>query len=150
MKFKKKGVYSDPWRDGEKGAIFRFQKNPTHQICVEAIEKLIAEQTSIEATIKACKDITKFVCVKNVTGGAHKDGEYLGKVIRWYYAKGVVGTINYIKSNNKVPDSEGAQPLMDLPDTFPDNINYDVYIAKCKEMLEDCGYLNKIKQIAFF
>lgn len=149
--FKGKNDYYDPWRpQNAKDAYWRFQKNPTHQICVEAIEKLISEGTPPETTIKACQDITKFVCVKNVKGGAHKDGEYLGKVIRWYYAVDIVGTINYILSNNKVPESDGAKPCMDLPDVLPTDIDYQWYINKTREMLEDCGYLKKVRQIAFF
>lgn len=149
--FKGKNDYYDPWRpQNAKDSYWRFQKNPTHQICIEAIEKLISEQIPIRDTIQNCKDITKFVCVKNVTGGAHKDGEYLGKVVRWYYAKGIVGTINYIKSNNKVPESEGAKPAMDLPDTFPEDVNYIWYEQKTIEMLEDCGYLRKQGQLKFF
>lgn len=149
--FKGKNNYYDPWRpQNAKDAYWRFQKNPTHQICVEAIEKLISEGTPPETTIKACQDITKFVCVKNVKGGAHKDGEYLGKVIRWYYAVDTIGTINYILSNNKVPESDRAKPCMDLPDVLPTDIDYQWYIDKTKEMLEDCGYIPKIKQIKFF
>jgi len=164
--FKGKNDYYDPWRpQNAKDAYWRFQKNPTypydlapnheyrtfaHQICVEAIEKLISEGIEPEATIKACQDITKFICVKNVKGGAHKDGEYLGKVIRWYIANDCTGTINYITSNNKVPETDGAKPCMDLPDIFPNDINYSWYIEKTRVMLEDCGYLNKVKQISFF
>lgn len=149
--FKGKNDYYDPWRpQNAKDAYWRFQKNPTHQICVEAIERLIAENKPIEETIYECKDIRKFLVVRNVTGGAHKNAEYLGKTIRWYYGKDTVGTINYIKSNNKVPESEGAKPCMDLPEVFPDDVNYTWYIAKCKEMLYDCGYLEKPKQITFF
>lgn len=150
MKFKKKGVYADPWRDGEKGAIFRFQKNPNAQICIEAIENLLIKQIPVATTIRECKDITKFICVKNVKGGAHKDAEYLGKVCRWYYAKGIVGTINYILSGNKVPDTDGALPCMDLPEIFPDNIDYDWYIKKSIEMLYDMAYYTRPKQISFF
>lgn len=151
VSFKGKNDYYDPWRpQNAKDAYWRFQKNPTHQICVEAIEKLISDNIPIEITINECTDITKFICVKNVTGGAHKEGEYLGKTIRWYYAKNVSGTINYIKSSNKVPESEGAKPCMDLPDVFPNDIDYLWYRQKTIEMLEDCGYYQKQEQIRFF
>lgn len=152
FEFKGKNDYYNPWREDRnaKDAYWRFQKNPTHQICVEAIEKLISEGIAPEITIKACKDITKFVCVKNVKGGAHKNGEYLGKVIRWYYAVDMVGTINYVTSNNKVPESDGAKPCMDLPEILPDDIDYGWYIDKTKVMLEDCGYLKKVQQVRFF
>lgn len=148
---KGKNVYYDPWTGKTaKDAYWRFQKNPTAQICVQAIEKLITENVPLEKTITECRDLTRFVSVKNVTGGAHKDLEYLGRTIRWYYAKGTVGTINYIKNNHVVPDTEGAKPCMDLPDNFPSDINYDWYIARAKELLYDMSYYNRPKQIKFF
>lgn len=138
---KGKNVYYDPWRIGAsaKDQYWRFQKNPTCQICVEAVELLITKGISIEETIRQCTDVTRFVAIKNVTGGAHFNGEYLGKVVRWYYANGASGTINYIKSNRIVADTEGAVPLMDLSDELPSDINYDYYVQRCKDMLTDMG-----------
>lgn len=148
---KGKNNYYDPWRGkSARDGYWQFQKNPTAQICVEAIEKLICNNIAIEQTIKECTDITKFVSIKNVTGGAHKNREYLGKVVRWYYSTDIVGTINYISSNNKVPDTEGARPCMDLPNEFPSDLNYDWYIAKATEMLYDMSYLSKPQQLKFF
>lgn len=152
VEFKGKNVYYDPWRGkSAKDKYWRFQKNPQAQICIEAIEELIANNTSIEQTIKNCKDITRFLIVKNVKSpGAHQDGDYLGKVIRWYWRKNELHTINYIESNNKVADSEGGYPVMDLPDTFPDNIDYDRYIKRTKELLYDMAYLKRPQQVMFF
>ncbi len=148
---KGKNIYYDPWKGKTaKDAYWRFQKNPTAQICVEAIENLLIENEPIENTITLCKDITRFLIVKNVTGGAHKDGEYLGKVCRWYHAKNVIGTINYIQSGNKVPDSEGGRPCMDLPEQFPSDVNHQWYIEKATLMLFDMAYLNRPKQLQFF
>ncbi len=148
---KGKNLYYDPWRGtSARDGYWRFQKNPSTQICIEAIEKLIVNNVPIEKTIRECQDITKFVAVKNVTGGAHKDGEYLGKVIRWYYANNVFGTIDYIQSGNKVPDTEGAVPCMDLPIMFPSNINYNWYIERCIDMMYDIEYMRRQEQIRFF
>lgn len=148
---KGKNVYYDPWRSKTaKDAYWRFQKNPNAQICIEAIEYLITKDIPIEKTITECRDITKFVSIKNVAGGAHKDGYYLGKVVRWYYAKNIVGTINYINTNNKVPDTEGARPCMDLPDNFPEDIDFDWYLKRTKELLTDMRYLKPQEQFKFF
>lgn len=148
---KGKNVYYDPWRGkSARDNYWKFQKNPTTQICIEALEKLIVHNTPIEQTIRECRDFTKFIAVKNVTGGAHKDENYLGKVVRWYYAQGIIGTLNYITSNNKVPDTDGALPCMDLPAEFPNNINYQFYIDKTKEMMYDLAYLKRPKQLQFF
>lgn len=148
---KGKNLYYDPWRGKTaRDGYWRFQKNPSTQICIEAIEQFIINSIPIERTIRECTDITKFVAVKNVTGGAHKDGEYLGRVIRWYYAKGIIGTINYITSGNKVPDTEGAKPTMDLPEIFPTDIFYEWYCKKCIDVLYDIGYLRRQEQIKLF
>jgi hypothetical protein len=88
--------------------------------------------------------------VKNVTGGAHKDRQYLGKVVRWYWAKDQLGTINYINNNHTVPDTEGAKPCMDLPDEFPNDIDYKVYVTRTIDMLTEMAFYNKSKQISFF
>jgi hypothetical protein len=141
---KGKNIYYDPWGSKDpKDLIWRFHKNPNAQICTEAAVKLITQNVPIEKTITEYKDITRFVCVKNVTGGAHKEGYYLGKVVRWYYSTSVNGTLNYITTNNKVPDTDYARPCMDLPDEFPTDIRYQSYIDKCIEMLEDLSYIKR-------
>ena len=53
--------------------------------------------------------------------------EYLGKIVRWYYSTGSVGYIRY-QSGNLVPCSEGCLPLMELPESLPDDINFQWYI----------------------
>jgi hypothetical protein len=149
---KGKNVYYDPWRaKTARDLYWRFQKNPQAQICVEAIEKLIVNGTPIAQTIRSCKDFTKFVSVKNVKSpGAHKQRVYLGKVVRWYYAKNVFDGIYYIESGNLVADTEGGKPCLDFPETFPDDIDYDRYEAIAKDMLYDMDYLKRPKQIKFF
>ncbi len=147
---KGKNLYYDPWRGKGRDLYWRFQKNPTARICIEAIEYLLTKGIQIEDTIKNSKDITKFVAVRNVKGGAHKNAEYLGKVIRYYWAKGEYGIIQYIESNNKVPDTEGAKPCMDLPYTFPDDIDYQWYINRTKDMLYEINYLKRPTQVRFF
>lgn len=149
---KGKNIHYDPWNsDNPKDKYWRFQKNPNCQICIEAATNLITKQIPIEKTIRKCKDITKFVAIKNVASpGAHKDGYYLGKVVRWFYSTKVVGTINYIATGNKVPETEGAWPCQDLPLEFPDHINYDWYIDKTIVMLYEMNYLKKQEQGKLF
>lgn len=146
---KVKGCYA------ERGSALNsvLSKNPEHLICSDAVIKLFVNGTPIEETIYNCKDIRRFVTVRSVTGGAEKNGVYLGKSIRWYYAEGIEGTINYVKNGNKVPKSEGAKPLMDLPPSFPNDINYKWYVDKTIETLTEIGYFEKKqenKQISFF
>jgi hypothetical protein len=84
--------------------------------------------------------VRKFLAFQTVKGGAEWKGEYLGKVARWYYAKGEVGYIQYKSNGNKVPLTDGAKPLMTLPDTIPSDLDYDWYINRAKHYLELVGY----------
>lgn len=132
-KTKGKGCFADP----------SLSKNPDGQIIYEAVIAKIASGKPISQTIKKCTDITKFVTVRTVTGGAMWQDKYLGKAIRFYHTsipelKEV--TITYAKNGNKVPLSLGCMPLMDLPDTFPTDIDYDYYIMKANELLIGVGY----------
>ena len=108
-----------------------IEKNPDCDVCNDAMVAYLKYGTPFEVTIKNCFDIRKFVTIQNVTGGATKNGVYLGKAVRWYYAKGETGTINYITSGNTVASTAGAKPLMELPDKFPEDIDYDWYISNC-------------------
>lgn len=132
-KTKGKGCFADP----------SLSKNPDGQIIYEAVIAKIASGKPISQTIKKCTDITKFVTVRTVTGGARWQDTYLGKAIRFYHTsipelKEV--TITYAKNGNKVPLSLGCMPLMDLPDTFPTDIDYEYYIMKANELLTGVGY----------
>lgn len=129
----------------------QLDTNPTAQICTDAVKQLLLDGTAIEETIYNCKDFTRFVVVRQCKApGAHKDGEYLGKVIRWYYSNETVGTINTVAANNKIPDSEGAKPCLDMPEEWPKDVDYQWYIAKCIEILYEINYLEKPKQQRLF
>lgn len=136
---KTKGAYSSPTKSAQ-----RLHKNPTNEICVDAVIALLTKRTPIVTTVRSCTDARKFVSVRTVNGGAVKDGTFLGKSIRWYYAAGEQGEIIYANSGNKVPRSEGAMPLMDLPPSLPQNIDYEWYEREAERMLVDIGYSPKL------
>jgi hypothetical protein len=149
VKIKGKGAYFDPRYD-PKDKIFRFHKSPQHVICLKAIQGLLTKQIPIEQTIKENRDLSNFVTVREVKGGGHKDGFYLGKMVRWYYADDVRGTIDYILSGNKVPDSDGAKPCMDMPEEFPADINYQWYINRTNDMLRAIDFLPGARDRSLF
>lgn len=136
---KTKGVFSEVGSAGNTP----LSKNPESYICSMAVQAFLEFETPIEETIMSCRDIRRFVSVRTVKGGAEKNGVYLGKAIRWYYAKGETGNINYVLTGNKVPKSEGAKPCMILPVDFPPDIDYDRYINDANEMLYDIGYFKR-------
>ena len=133
-KVKTKGAYNVP------EGIFRFHKNPTNEICVEAVTEFLTKGTPIETTVRNCRDLRKFLTVRKVNGGAVKDGVFLGKAIRWYYGKNTGGEIVYAASGNKVPKSDGARPCMDLPDAFPDDVDFIRYEIEAREILREIGW----------
>lgn len=126
---KVKGVY----------APAALQKNPTNEIVTTAVIDYLQKGVPVETTIRACRDIRKFVSVRTVKGGAVKDGRYLGKAVRWYYALGELGTINYQINGYTVPRTEGASPLMEIPDSFPDDLDFDWYVLEAKDTLKQIG-----------
>ena len=122
---KGKGDYAEP----------SLMKSPRCAILAIAVKAYLLNGTKISKTIKDCKDITQFIAVRQVKGGGKWRGEDLGKVVRWYYST-QGGPIHYISNNNKVATSDGAIPIMILPDEFPKDIDYDLYIEKANKMLE--------------
>jgi hypothetical protein len=143
---KTKGAYC------ERGSALNsiLSKNPEALVCSDAVISFLKNGTPVEKTIKACRDVRRFVSVKNVKGGGEKNGQYLGKVVRWYYPKGEAGYIAYVGSGNKVGKTDGARPVMDLPEELPDDINYDWYINEAVEMLYDCGAYKKAETAQLF
>lgn len=164
------------------------KKNPDAEICGDAVAEYLARGVPVEHTVRACRDIRKFIVAQKVAGGGvklwgegpaknalvrdmtdrlarygwTKDGvkwrlgetvtdartayastfapqtpEYLGKVVRWYYGTKSPGPIVYASNGNTASLSYGANPCMTLPDTFPDDIDYDWYIRKCQSIMVD-------------
>lgn len=119
-------------------------KNPDCPIVFEAVSAFIADTVPLAETIRECKDLTKFVMLRRVNGGAVWCGEELGKSVRYYHSSDVSimnESIRYATNSNKVPKSLGCRPAMDLPDTLPDDINYDIYIQAAKDLLKEVGYV---------
>jgi hypothetical protein len=117
-----------------------LSKNPSNLISSDAVLHFLDDRTPISKTVRECKDIRRFIAVRTVKGGAVKDGAYLGKSIRWYYAAGEEGEIVYALNGNKVPRSEGAKPLMELPTEFPEDVNYEWYENEAEKILHEIGY----------
>jgi hypothetical protein len=136
---------------GERGSSGNtiLSKNPETLICNDAAIAFVSVGTPIEETINACKDIRRFVVVRNVKSGATKSGKYLGKTIRWYYSNAMQGDIRYVTSGNKVPNSDGANPLMELPEEnqLPEDLDYSRYIRIAKEILMEIGAIAPIQSL---
>lgn len=128
-KLKCKGIY----------ATEGLTKNPVAQICIEGASLYIKDNKTVESHILENKDdITKFLMIRKVEGGAVYREQYLGKVIRWYYS--IDGdVITYKKNGNKVPNSDGSTPLMTLPEEPIIDIDFNRYVEKTYKMLKNLG-----------
>ena len=149
-KVKGKGIFGNPWTD-PKLAIFRFHKNPMHIICTEAVEAFLVHGVPLVDTVYACNDINRFTCIQK--GGGNSDGVsyggvyvepdaeplYLGRAVRWYYAKDSKGMIVRSHNGNMVSRTEGCRPLMSLPSELPEDLDRDWYVAEARSMLESFG-----------
>lgn len=124
-------------------ALPSFMKNPANEISTESVVSFLSNGKDIEKTIKDCTDIRKFIALRSVKGGAVKDGVYLGKTVRWYYSTSTTGTINYKLNGYIVARTKGAKPIMELPENFPDDVDYNWYIAEAQSVLADIGYEDK-------
>lgn len=132
---KGKGAYAN-----QREHYYRLRSNPVNYICIEAVKKFLEHGTDIEETIRTCNDITKFLTIRTVNGGAVKESTLIGKAIRWYYGAYELDAIYYSTNGNKVPKSDGGVPLMVLPDTMVDDIDYPWYITESYRILKDIGF----------
>lgn len=149
------GLYGEP-------GITHKLKIPARPICSDAVIAYVSKGTPIEQTVWECRDVTRFLTVRNVKGGAYKptyseayrqaatmgeprfdmdpdEKEYIGKVVRYYYGQGERFALNYFNNGNKVANSDGAVPLMVLDGSLPRDVDYDRYIAEANKMLIEIG-----------
>jgi hypothetical protein len=116
-------------------------KNPDGQIIYTAVAQHIAKGTPIEDTIHGCTDLAQFVTIRRVQGGAVWRHERLGKAVRFYHSTAVPPDecIHYATNSNRVPNSGGARPAMELGG-FPNDVNHAVYIKAAQELLQEVGH----------
>lgn len=130
---KTKGVY---------GKGLPLHKNPYAQICSQAVIEKVLLDAPIEGTVYAARDVRKFVCVRKVAHGATWKGQPLGRFIRWYYGKYELESIHDSINNYLVPDTEGAVPLMTLPNEIPRDLDREWYVREAEAMYKVLGGAN--------
>lgn len=132
---KRKGKYSPS------GILSSMQGvHPDMDISKDAAVAYIVDGTPIETTVRACRDLRKFILAKSVKGGGQWRGQYLGKTVRWYLST-QGEPIRYISNGNKVAGSDGAVPVQVLPDEFPLDVDYTAYEQYAYKLLRVCGTL---------
>jgi hypothetical protein len=141
---KLKGAFAEP------EPVASSWPSPHNQICITAVCDFLEHGIPIDMTIKGCGDIRHFVEVRNVTGGATWRGEYLGRAVRWYKARGGE-PIYYKKENkatktraagghNKVAGTDGGRPLMYMDGSIPADLDIDAYVEEARGILKDIGF----------
>lgn len=127
-----------------------LSNNAHVKVCNQAVIDYLTKDIPVEETIenaeKTPENFTLFI--KVASGGIWK-GQYLGKVVRWYWVTN--GEPIYRQSEEvelkkdgtpkkdvKVSNSDGACPLMDLSVPMQ-NLDTSRYIAECYKMLENIG-----------
>lgn len=125
LSVKTKGTYSPA----------SLTKNPDNEIIGEAVIQYLLNQDPIDHILSS-NDITKFLQVRTVRGGAVFEGSYLGKVVRYYHSKSSQSCIHYETNGNKVPKSQGCRPLMNLEDIDFNDIDRDWYIQMYRKEIQ--------------
>ncbi|MCB1865155.1 MAG: hypothetical protein KDG50_06965 [Chromatiales bacterium] len=136
-KVKLKGAFAPPGR-GQKGAS-GLKKNPTAEVAISSAVNFLRDGVPIETTVRECDDVRQFLTVRKVAGGAEKNGEYIGKAIRYYYAEDDVTAIHYRSNGNTVPRTLGARPMMELQSDLPEDLDLSWYIREGYAILQDVG-----------
>ena len=126
---KAKGIYAET----------TLSKGRSTPIVYTAVRKYLLDGTKIEHTITECGDMNEFVSARTVKGGGVYDGEYLGKMVRWYYSTASKGYISYKSNGNKVPKTDGCSPMMDMSSDVPDDLDYIWYFDEAIEALKNLG-----------
>jgi hypothetical protein len=124
-------------------ALDNLAKNPHADIVIKAVVKYLTDGIPIEKTIRSCTDIRDFIICRTAKEGAIYQGKPLGRVVRWYYGKGLTDAILTAERSAKVSESEGGKPVMTLPDVFPDDVDYDKYISIGYDDLKLIGVRNE-------
>lgn len=112
---------------------------PPNQVCIDAVINFLKDGKSIEETVINENRLDKFISLRGTKNGGVKDGEYLGKIIRWYYSTEITGEIVSAKSGNKIPRSDNARPIQMLPKTLPPDIDRNWYIEEGYKILNWFG-----------
>jgi len=116
-------------------------KNPQFSIVSDAVSAHLSGSADYKQIIRDCRDINKFIMLRKVTGGAVWRDQPIGKAVRFYYSTdvGPDETISYAKNSNKVPQSDGAKPCLDLPDEFPSDVDFERYVGMAQMVFKQMG-----------
>lgn len=116
-------------------------KQSTIQIVVDAARAYFVHGTPVEDTVRKCLDITKFIDYFKCNKGWKlvNDGGEIGKIARWYIGTKPNKLLKMSEDGSKtiVTDSwQGAVIINDLPELFPQDINYEIYQRMAERLID--------------
>lgn len=145
---KRKGIFADHWFSDESN--FKLKSTPDFLICRNAVVNYLTKNIPLNETIKNCTDIRQFLSVRAVKGGGMFRGQKFGRIARFYISTESQDYLQYAKNGNKVPKSDNAELLLDIPSELPNDLNYDYYIDYADKMLYDIGFKVKNRVLDLF
>lgn len=111
-----------------------LSKNPAAPIVHQAVIEHIRTGRPTEEVIQHGQ-IQDYLTVRTVNGGGMWCGQYLGKVVRWYWSTDGE-PIRYATNGNKVPNSDGARPVTHMITDHPADLDYDRYTREAYKVLK--------------
>ena len=114
-----------------------ISRNPAIKICKEAIFSYLLDKRKVEDTIMNAKQYpSNFIMVRKCAKGGYWKGEYLGKVVRWYWSTKGEPITN--PKGDKVANTDDAFPIMNMDDEIKD-LHYEKYIKESYKLLSWIG-----------
>lgn len=134
---KRKGWVDDPWGKGNARDVLR--KNREMHVLGNAVLALVADGAPLADTVRACWDVRQLITVRHVRDGGLWRGHRLGRAVRFYWSTD--GDPIVYPNGNRVPKTEGARPLVELPAVVPPDVDWDRYVREAERLARDLGAL---------
>lgn len=145
---KRKGIFADHWFSDKSN--FKLKSTPDFLICRNAVVNYLTKNVPLEETIRNCQEIRQFLSVRAVRGGGVFRDKPFGRIARFYISANSQDCLKYAKNGNKVPKSDNAELLLDLPNELPVDIDYNYYVEYADKMLYDIGFKVKNRTTSLF
>ena len=119
-----------------------LSKKATNRIAIDAAQQYFINATPVADTVQSCRDIDKFIDYFKASKGYRivddVGGDY-GGLARWYIGTGGVHLDKLKLADGKRIQlvERGAVMVPDLPDAFPDDVDYDHYIRLATKLITD-------------
>ena len=101
----------------------------------------LPKKTTLKAMRAAVGDLPKdelLLAYARAVDANVAERQYLGKIVRWYHSTNRAGCI-VTGTGGLVARTDGVRPLMQLPDTMPDDVDHEWYALEAVQLLKAMG-----------